>query len=117
MGELQDVLQAMDDADIKTGMEFVRARQAAGGVVAPWELAVHIGTDGLRALCEAFDLEFDQIVAATGARGAVMSKATLNALGWEPCEQHAEVYAGLVASGLMTGLRMGLLIAHRRGER
>lgn len=115
MGELQDVIAAMEQADVELGMEFVRAAQADGEVVLPWQLAVHIGTEGLRRLSEAFGLEFDQVLDVTSAHGARMSAAMLPHLGVQPCREHAEFYAGLVTSGLMTGLRIGLLISHRRG--
>jgi hypothetical protein len=105
-GLLQDVLRAMDDADCKLSIEA-----ADEGIVMPAANAMRTGEDALKLTCEAFGLDFDQVVTMAMSRSERTTDLTLTILGENPCPKHRELYAGLHTAGMVTGIRLGLLLA------
>lgn len=106
-------IAAIDEADIRAG---VRALQENPGDVANMRegLAHKIGQDAIADLCDAFGLDSDELLAKTEARGAFQGDALLTALGIQANSELRTLVRGAVQAGLLTGVRIGLLIADER---
>lgn len=105
MGRLENALAAMEQADAQLRDE---ALAEGDGIVAA---ALRTGFGALEVTCEAWGLDLDQLIATAYVRGLKMLDLTLamNGATADPAER--EFVAQLIAGGLITGVRVGLLVA------
>jgi hypothetical protein len=109
VSDLQDVLRAMDDVDARAGLQVVEE-----GIRSPQEVSQHVGAEALTLLCEAYDLDVVEILTMASARGGLIATLVAAQLGHSRCPSRASYEGGIVAAGILTGLRIGLMLADRR---
>jgi hypothetical protein len=117
MSVIHDVLAAMDRADTEIALERAQAAFDAHGLSgvqqAAQELSTSLGNHILGTLCEAFGIDQDELLKVAEERAIAQSRAVAFAYGAPRSRTEASWDAGIALGGILTGLRIGLMLADR----
>lgn len=108
-------LEAIDAADIRAGMTAVRDMSSGLRPGSP-ELAERIGRESLRSVGEAFDLDVGVLLDRAQQRGTLQADLLVRTLGVVLNDNARELVRGACQSGILSGVRLGLLIADARAR-
>lgn len=107
-------IAAMDEADVRAGMTAAHDLQR-GLTPGSVDFAEAIGNAALEDLCAAFDLgDPSEVLERTQRRGEVQGTILLRTLGVQASRDVTTLVVGSTSAGILTGLRLGLLIAEDR---
>lgn len=110
---LRDTLEVMDRCDAEVALEALRAGEATFADVP--RMAQDAGERAVRTLCEAFDLDYDELLDVATERATLVMNLVPGVGGL--CELHQALVADLTAGAMVTGIRLGLMHADREARR
>lgn len=106
---LNEIAQRMLEVDVRNGIEAIRAGTSPGEGTAQ-AIGLHVLAD----VSVAFDLDSDELRKFAQTHSELQTDAMLANLRLTLTEEGLQLVRGSTMGGMLTGLRVGLLIADQR---